>query len=213
MFPHSRRRRLGFRAEQATIGLSCRISGSLSFRHLNAPRGSDSRFFEAGSVPRSDAGYCRGKCGAERDCPKRQTRSYRASAATFWPARELSAHLRPRRNSRSGQRVPVGFRMAALAEEFDVSLEGSSLSRLRCLRAATSQGHPTVSPNCPQGAVFASVRCGTFGSLRRSLPVTRRLMPSGPLSVWVCKAGAFANRNSMECGRQRRGRDHPAPAL
>jgi len=52
MFPHSRRRRLGFRAEQATIGLSCRISGSLSFRHLNAPRGSDSRFFEAGSVPR-----------------------------------------------------------------------------------------------------------------------------------------------------------------
>ena len=52
MFPHSRRRRLGFRAEQATIGLSCRISGSLSFRHLNAPRGSDSRIFEAGSVPR-----------------------------------------------------------------------------------------------------------------------------------------------------------------
>jgi hypothetical protein len=34
--------------------------------------------------------------------------------------------------------------------------------RLRCRTAASRQGHPTVSRNCPHGAVFASVRCGTF---------------------------------------------------
>jgi hypothetical protein len=53
---------------------------------------------------------------------------------------------------------------AAGAEESAVSFGRASLSRLHCLRAATSQGHPTVSQNCPQGAVFASVHCGTFGN-------------------------------------------------
>ena len=46
------------------------------------------------------------------------------------------------------------------------------MSASGCLRAATSKGHPTVSQNCPHGAVFASVHCGIFGNPPSEPPLT-----------------------------------------
>ena len=131
--------------------------------------------------------------------------------ATICPAAEMSAHLSPTAETRlSVHYVAIRGSYQPLARVIDASPLGDSLSRLTGQRAASSQGHPTVSRNCPQSARLRERRLRDFRepSVGASL-MTGRLMPAGILSVWVCKAGVFANATLWNLlGKQ--GRDRVA---
>ena len=89
----------------------------------------------------------------------------------FRPARFTAATLPPARIPFRVRRAPRLMRGLATAPA------RSSLRRgvCDCLRAATRQGHPTVSQNYPH---FVA---GLSGTLRRSLPLTERLDTLRPL--------------------------------
>jgi hypothetical protein len=158
----SRRPRLGLLREQATVVPSRRMSGSLSFRQQRLRTGSDRRRFEREASRNPLYRLRRGKSGAAR-LPK---------AADSLLMRNRGDHLpRPGGSGRRLRPSPIlrfGSERRSL-DEMPLARKNSPLRsclapRLGCLRAASSQGHPTVSQTCPQGAVFASVHCGNFGS-------------------------------------------------